>query len=95
MEHVKAKVEEIKAELEVVKAKLGNRADEFVADLESKIEVALHEADAEFTEEVEEFKQLGLFGWIKMNPKAAGLMVLLAAGTVNGVLALFGLHFGL
>jgi tetrahydromethanopterin S-methyltransferase subunit G len=92
---LKSKLEEIKTELNTVKAKLGNRAGEFVDDLEAKIENTMAEVDKELDEEVAEFKQLGLIGWVKANPKATATMVALAVVAVNGVLALFGLHFGL
>ena len=89
------KLDELQKEVEALRSKLGNQADRYVGDLEAKIESVLKEADEELTEEIEEFVELGLFGWIAANPKASGLIVLLLGGTVNGVLALFGMHFGL
>lgn len=92
---LKLKVEEIQDEIKAVRAKLGNQADRYIGDLESKMESVLEEADAELTEEIEEFKELGLFGWIAANRKASAVIALLGCGALNGVLALFGMHFGL
>lgn len=97
-----ALIAELKLEAEKARVKLGSRADELLADLEVKlgeldkvVDGALDEFAAEVVGEVAEYKAVGPVAWVKSNPMtAAGLVVGLVAA-VNGVLALFGLHFGL
>ena len=92
---LKAKLAELKAELEELKQKLGNEAQEEVDKLEGKIENFLDDFNLVLDEEIAEFKEVGLFAWVKLNPgKAAGLAGLTVAAA-NGVLAVLGLHFGL
>lgn len=92
---LKAKLEELRGELDAVKNRVDSEAKEAVEEIEKKIENVLADMDLILDEEIAEFKKVGLFAWIKLNPgKAAGLLGLTAAA-VNGALAVLGLHFGL
>lgn len=89
------KLAELKAKLDKLKGKAGAEFQEEVDEIEAKIEEVLKDFDAVLDEEIAEFKEVGLFAWIKLNPgKFAGLLGLFAAAA-NGVLAVFGLNFGL
>lgn len=92
---LKAKEAELKRELEELKKRVGDEAKEAVDELEAKIEDALHGFDSVFDEELAEFKAVGLFNWIKLNPKKFAGLVGLTLAALNGVLAVVGLNFGL
>lgn len=94
-EALKAKLAEVRVELDGLKSKVDAEAQKQLEATEAKIEAALGKFDKEFDDELAEFKEVGLFGWIASNPLKALFLVGLTAAAANGVLALFGLNLGL
>lgn len=97
-----AEVAELKAKLAAARVKLGNRAEEFLGDVDVKlaeldkvVDESLDDFAEEVAEEVAEFKAVGPVAWVKSNPMTALGLVVGFGAAVNGVLAVFGMHFGL